>query len=491
MSEPGRPPFPISVLRTTLNKLRVPWDWIRRTPDDTGTAGGREEKNDEDLAHETLRAQVEVVRRALDGNVAVAASDGSGPSEDDADTAFLYRPGHVLVRDETTYRQIERFFASDREERFIGDLDFDHDRRPGTGILAQLPSRRDERDPVLFTLPEIEDYLRGISREEDDISIDPDVDANPLVTPDHLIYVTYSKGGLCPATEPEMTRSSQPWPPLTSDDKAGAGVQISVVDTGLWMDSTTSNATPWMGDVTPATYDDEEVFDDPDVIPPYGGHGTFVAGVIQCLAPASTVEVERVLVHGGAVYESEIIDQLHDALTDDDNPRLVSISAGTHTRAGKALLAFTIMRDTHRLHERSNVLIVAAAGNDSSEKPFWPAAFDWVVGVGSVDPDGSMSDFSNYGDWVKVYARGRDLINAFPTGTYTCHEPKNIHNKVPEVRQFKGMAQWSGTSFSTPVVTGLIAARMSETGEDPRTAADNIMKGATLMNGLPVVGPLT
>ena len=41
-------------------------------------------------------------------------------------------------------------------------------------------------------------------------------------------------------------------------------------------------------------------------IGPYVGHGTFVAGIVRCLAPAAAMEIEGVLKHAGAVYESDI-----------------------------------------------------------------------------------------------------------------------------------------------------------------------------------------
>ena len=66
--------------------------------------------------------------------------------------------------------------------------------------------------------------------------------------------------------------------------------------------------------------------------------------------------------------------------------------------------------------------MVAAAGNNSNPWPFWPASFEWAVGVGSLDSDGRVSDFSNWGDSVDVFALGRNVVNAFPNGTYVCHE---------------------------------------------------------------------
>ncbi|MEV5000648.1 S8 family peptidase [Nocardioides sp. LML1-1-1.1] len=469
MNESAGSSSPTGLLRELVRRLRPPFSRGGRPPG-------------KDVAAARMRAQVDVLRRAFREaglEVAGAPVEGSRPPRDDADVHYLYRPGRALLR-EADFERVRDFLDTDEQRRrFEGELGRDESRVPGL-VLATLPRRRDRRDDVLATLEEIQEA--GI--------LPPDA-----ITPDHVVYVT-PKGYLCPATEPETPadRRPRPWPPAARASARGRGeqVRVAVVDTGLWTDAVGSKQSPWLDASTVfADPSDVEVVD-PQAIHPYAGHGTFVAGVIGCLAPGTRVEVEGVLTHGGAVYESEIVAQLHEAINDDDHPQVISISAGTHTRGDFASLGFAVLGEVNRLSEREDVLVVAAAGNDGSDKPFWPAAFDWVVGVGSVDPDAKASDFSNVGPWVDVFARGRDLVNAFPKGVYTCHEPPN----AGQVRTFDGLARWSGTSFSTPVVTGLVAARMRATGQSARSAWNDVLAGATTTTDpragqIQVVGPLT
>ena len=108
-----------------------------------------------------------------------------------------------------------------------------------------------------------------------------------------------------------------------------------------------------------------------------------------------------------------------------------------------------------------------------------------MVSVGALGGDWrSRASFSNFGGWVDVYAPGRDLINAYATGTYICQ----FAPYAGQERNFYGMAKWSGTSFSTPIVTGLIAARMSRTGEKPPGGRRPAGRGA--VPAIPGVGPI-
>jgi len=307
-----------------------------------------------------------------------------------------------------------------------------------------------------------------------------------VATLDHAFIIT---GYLnCPATEPEpvITPAAAANPvvvrdalwPSVGDPSAGRDVGVSVVDTGLL--SGASAWAPWIEGVRPDTSADIE---DPDQIKinaleheivgfadPYAGHGTFISGVIRCVAPASDIVVERILGVAGFARESRLIQQIHDALA--RSPDIISMSAGCYTRKNVPSLAFQTLWE-ERLSQIGGVVLVAAAGNQSATTPFWPAAFPWCVGVGSMTRDGQRrSWFSNHGAWVDVYAPGEKIVNAYAHMKYKTIVDGDVRDTSA------GIVKWSGTSFSTPIVTGLIAARMSRTGENARQAADALLAAA-------------
>ena len=207
------------------------------------------------------------------------------------------------------------------------------------------------------------------------------------------------------------------------------------------------------------------------VIETRGRHGTFIAGVARCQAPEASVYVANEFSYGGGLREWEVVLALQDVLT--RNPQVVNLSAGTYCRNDWPPLSF--------LAFQAGVTLTCAAGNDATSRAFWPAAFDWTVGVGALGADQRhRAWFSNYGDWVDVYTLGEGLVNAFAAGLYTYHEPP----KRPAVQEFRGLARWSGTSFAAPLVAGLIAAQMSAAGMSAADATSTLLSQAEEIPGL-------
>ena len=231
------------------------------------------------------------------------------------------------------------------------------------------------------------------------------------------------------------------------------------------------------------------VFNAQNEIRPYAGHGTFVAGVIraqarECSLSVYSLPVTQPNVPGGGVLETEMINVLEAALR--FKPHLINFSAGCPTRHQNPSVAFEQWWASVLARKITpRPLVIASAGNNSSPWGFWPASAGWAVGVGSLDHDGSVSDFSNWGDSVDVYALGRNHVNAFPQGTYVCHEAPDRG----DVRTFvNDYARWSGTSFSAPYVTGLIAATMRPNGAGAptmtaRQARNAVLAGSTGQRG--------
>lgn len=303
-----------------------------------------------------------------------------------------------------------------------------------------------------------------------------------IATPDHVFTVS-GETSICPATEPVPAYEGiEPFPPVCRTD-AGAGVRIYAADTGLLTDPVAGH--PWLAGVAgqedPNAPDLPQPGDPLPPIKPYAGHGTFVAGVARCLAPAAEFHVDEVFTIAGSHLESHGIRRMvHHGLR--HGVDIIHLTVASTTRKDLPPIGFAKWLEL--VAKYKGVVCVVAAGNSGSARPTWPAAFPQVVSVGALTADGSSrADFSNHGGWVDVYAPGRDIVNAYATGLYTCY----AWPYKGEQRTFYGMAKWSGTSFSTPIVTGLIAARMYRTGESGLEAAAALLRQARAQ-AIPGVG---
>ncbi|HET6937539.1 MAG TPA: S8 family serine peptidase, partial [Nocardioides sp.] len=379
-----------------------------------------------------------------------------------ADFNFICDSQHVLVRSQASADRLDRYFdaalAADGHP-FVDDDDgrrygvVPNQNRDGLALRYRVPQRRDAAENLFNTMGEADQALK---REDEDDPAPDGVQRRPF-TPIHFMHVA-PKATCCPATEPAETGLPGPRPGVNPDPTAGRGVNVVVIDTGWYEPARTLT---WMKAKPKITGVPEDTFDQNGNIRPYAGHGTFVAGIIRALAPAARVHVMRFQVNpnrpGGGVREDELVDRLRQALRQRPKTHLINLSAGSRTRFGAESTAFNQWWQEAR-QQHPDLLVVAAAGNDASTDPFYPGSSDWAVGVGSIDRDGHLSSFTNHGPTVDVYALGRNIINAFPRGRYMGHERPNIGD---ERRFTRMLARWSGTSFATPVVTGLIAAEMS------------------------------
>ena len=106
--------------------------------------------------------------------------------------------------------------------------------------------------------------------------------------------------------------------------------------------------------------------------------------------------------------------------------------------------SLTLMMDTMR-RDDPGLVIVAAAGNEDSQRPVYPAAESDVIAVTSVGADGGKTFYSNFGVWVDIAAPGGDYSQIGLKGT--------ILSSVPG-----GDMEYSqGTSMAAPMVSGVAA----------------------------------
>jgi Subtilase family len=430
-----------------------------------------------------LQSQIDLILGTADADGGRNGLEGSAAHPADwrevGDVEYLYRQGSILVHP----RDVDRVIAALAEALAPGEGEppppgqLPDDVRIARYAVTAGVLRLEFAAVGPRVLPLVPEVLDSLDRQ-----LGPGV-----ARPDTILFVCPNA---CPATEPEQVPAGTSTPFPRPGDGAGcgcgphpacdgAGVSVAVVDTGFVAQAALDH--PWLTDVT----GDEEVTGDPVTghFRPYAWHGVFVAGGVRAMAPDAAVGVKGAFLTAGANYETEIVPKLAEALA--ESPDIVVLTFAATTRNNLPLPTFDDLYETHLRHLKG-VVVLCPAGNSGSSAMMWPGAYPWTVTVGALSANWrSRAHFSNHGGWVDVYAPGEDLVNAYGDGTFRCEEPPD----TGVVRSFTGMARWSGTSYSTPLVAGLVAARMSVTGESGQLAAASLLRLARSQS-IAGVGPV-
>lgn len=199
-------------------------------------------------------------------------------------------------------------------------------------------------------------------------------------------------------------------------------------------------------------------------------HGTHIASVIfgqhgspvQGIAPGCRGLIVPVFsdTQNRSLLQIDLARAINQAVEQGAN--VINISGGELSESGAA---DPILEKAVRYCNENDILIVAAAGNNACECLHVPAALPSVLAVGAMNDQGLPFDFSNWGKAYQtqgILAPGENILGAKPGGSTTLK---------------------SGTSFATPIVSGIVALLLSiqlRVGKklDPHSVRHAILKSA-------------
>lgn len=148
---------------------------------------------------------------------------------------------------------------------------------------------------------------------------------------------------------------------------------------------------PWHSSPDPDETDDEDEPDDDrsGTLDFEAGHGTFIAGIVRQLCPDAEIHPAGVLSSFGEGDTSRLLDTI----------RRMTASCGPFDIAVMCFGAFFTDDDPGMFGDNllallGDTLIVAAAGNQRTCRPYFPAALPGVIGVGALRSSG-RSWFTN------------------------------------------------------------------------------------------------
>jgi thermitase len=207
------------------------------------------------------------------------------------------------------------------------------------------------------------------------------------------------------------------------------------------------------------------------------GHGTHVAGIIAAegnnstgvsgVCPNCKIMPMKFLDQDGFGDTFGAVESMKFAIK--NNASVINNSWG-----GEEQNIF--IQDVINQAHSKNIVVVAAAGNDNTSTPMYPASMNHVISVSSITRTGNRALFSNFGSTIDLTAPGEQILSTFPPNTdlgVGCSD--NSYSTAND-----GYGYCSGTSMSSPAIAGCAAliktVRPSLNGDEVEQLLKNTAK---------------
>lgn len=167
------------------------------------------------------------------------------------------------------------------------------------------------------------------------------------------------------------------------------------------------------------------------------GHGTHVAGTVGAatnngLGVAAVCPGCKLLIakagEAERLYDFDIAQGIYWSVN--NHAKAINLSVGGYTSNRVLEHAVDYAWD-------HGVVVVAAAGNDNTSRPSYPAAYTHVISVSATNELDRKARFSNYGTTVDVAAPGVGILSTVPGGGYETKDGTSMAS--PHVAALAGL----------------------------------------------------
>jgi thermitase len=353
-----------------------------------------------------------------------------------------------------------------------------------SGYRAVLPDLARDRAAYVRMCPE-RWGASVVDRKIDECAV-----AKVAAAPNYLATMAaVSKGVGGP--EPAEPPAPEPDPPAAphavlgtslsgnAGDQSGAGpVRVAVIDTGIAPEDRTDS---WLRvQRLPGNIDELDVLPaGPDGLLDYSaGHGTFVSGIVQRVAPQAQITMYRAADTDGFATDDGVAAAILQAHA--DGAQIINLSMGIRTVDDAPPPATAAAVATVLSRPETAPVIVASAGNYGDQSTVYPAALPGVHAVAGLTAFLTPAPWSSYGGGVAFSTVAEGIRSTYVRGTES-----PVFDPSPDTFSGDAWAVWSGTSFAAPQVAGAIA-RISY--EENVSVRDGLQKLADFGKEIPGYG---